>query len=239
MPISNLLQVEAAEFGVSLSAEQLSQFEHYQSLLLEWNQRINLTAITDPAIIPIRHFLDSLTCAIVTGDLNGRSLIDVGTGAGFPGLPLKILYPSMALTLVESVGKKADFLKVVSAELGLESVSIVTERAEVIGQKPDYREQFDWAAARAVAALPVLAEYLLPLCKVGGHMLAQKGDSAPEEAEQAAGAIEMLGGGDVALTEIDLPGVENRHYLVVVEKIRPTPGMYPRRVGVPGKRPIG
>lgn len=234
-----LLEREAERFGIALTGEQLAQFERYQVLLLEWNQRVNLTAITDPAVIPIRHFLDSLSCSVVTGDLTGQSLVDVGTGAGFPGLPLKILYPGMSLALVESVGKKADFLAAVSAELALENVTIITERAETVGQNPAYREQFDWAVARAVAAMPVLAEYLLPLCKVGGRMLAQKGESAPEEIKQAAEAIGLLGGGEAALTEIELPGVENEHYLVVVEKIRPTPEKYPRRVGVPGKRPMG
>ena len=231
--------VDSERFGIGLTGGQLAQFERYQALLLEWNERVNLTAITDPAVIPIRHFLDSLSCTVVTGDLTGQSLVDVGTGAGFPGLPLKILYPGMALTLVESVGKKAEFLGVVAAELALENVTLVTERAETVGQDAAYRERFDWVAARAVAGMAVLVEYLLPLCKVGGRMLAQKGESAPEETEQAAEAIELLGGGEAALTEVELPGVENRHYLVVVEKVRPTPEKYPRRVGVPGKRPIG
>jgi 16S rRNA (guanine527-N7)-methyltransferase len=232
------LRIGAGWFGIELSDEQLAQFERYQALLLAWNQKLNLTAITDPAVIAIRHFLDSLSCVTVTGDLTGQSLVDVGTGAGFPGIPLKILYPGMRLALVESVGKKAEFLRAVSAELALQNATIMVERAEAMGQDPLYREQFDWAAARAVAGLPVLAEYLLPLCKVGGYMLAQKGESATVEAEQAREAIELLGGGETALTEIELPGVENRHYLVVVEKIRPTPEKYPRRVGVPGKRPI-
>jgi 16S rRNA (guanine527-N7)-methyltransferase len=205
---------------------------------LDWNQRLNLTAITDPAVIPIRHFLDSLTCAIVTGDLSGQSLIDVGTGAGFPGLPLKILYPDLELTLGESVQKKADFLGVVTAELGMENVMIVGERAETIGQGVRYREQFDWAVARAVAGLPTLVEYLLPLCTLGGRMLAQKGESAAEEMVEAAKAIELLGGAKAVLSEVELPGVENRHFLIVVEKIRSTGEKYPRRVGVPGKRPI-
>ncbi|MFZ0543797.1 MAG: 16S rRNA (guanine(527)-N(7))-methyltransferase RsmG [Candidatus Promineifilaceae bacterium] len=238
MPSIALLQTEAERLGIALTAEQLTQFEQYQALLLSWNQKINLTAITAPVDILIRHFLDSLSCTVVTGDLTGQSLVDVGTGAGFPGLPLKILYPGMALTLVESVGKKADFLGAVSAELALKDVKIITDRAEAVGQNLLYRGQFDWAAARAVAGMPVLAEYLLPLCKVGGHMLAQKGESAAEEVEQADKAIALLGGGNLTLTEIDLPGVESKHYLVVVEKIRPTPEKYPRRVGVPGKRPI-
>ncbi len=238
MPMMSRFRAGAADLGLELSADQVAQFDRYQTLLLDWNQKINLTAITDPAVIPIRHFLDSLSCATVTGDLTDKSLIDVGTGAGFPGLPLKILYPELNLTLVESVRKKTDFLRAVTAELALENVTIVPERAEIVGQHSLYRERFDWVVARALAAMPILVEYLLPLCKVGGHMLAQKGSSAGQETADAAKATETLGGGEAALTEISLPGVENKHYLVVVEKERPTPEKYPRRVGVPGKRPL-
>src|SRR5690606_10249262 len=145
------------------------QFATYARLLQSWNEKLNLTAIADEEGIRVRHFLDSLSCATVTGPLDGQSLVDVGTGAGFPGLPLKILYPRLALTLVESVTKKTRFLQEVVAELGLEDVQIVDERAETVGQNRQHREQYDWAVARAVAALPVLAEYLLPLCRMGGH----------------------------------------------------------------------
>ena len=233
-----LLKMEAARFGINLSDQQLEQFDRYQAVLLDWNQRINLTAITDPASIRLRHFLDSLSCAAVTGDLNSQSLIDVGTGAGFPGLPLKILYPAVSLVLVESVQKKTAFLEAVISELSLKDVTVIAERAETLGRQKAHREQYDWAVARAVAGLPVLAEYLLPLCKVGGHMLAQKGVGAAEETEQAAAAIEALGGGKPSLSAVSLPAVEQVHYLVVVSKIRPTPESYPRRVGMPAKRPI-
>lgn len=239
MAAMTLLEREAERFGIALTDGQLAQFERYQALLLARNERVNLTAITDAAVIPIRHFLDSLSCATVTGDLTGQSLADIGTGAGFPGIPLKILYPGLHLTLVESVQKKADFLAAVTAELALKNVTIVVERAEAVGQDPLYRERFDWAVARAVAGLPVLVEYLLPLCKVGGGVLAQKGESAAEEVEQATSAVDILGGDEAEIIEIELPGVENKHYLIAIKKVKPTPEKYPRRVGVPGKRPIG
>ena len=228
----------AQTFDLSLTPAQAEQFKVYESLLLHWNERISLTAIREPRGIRIRHFLDSLACASVTGPLNGRSLIDVGSGAGFPGLPLKILFPELRLTLVDSVVKKARFLELVAAELGLREVNVVAERVEVLGQDPAFREQFDWATARAVADLRVLAEYLLPLCRVGGAMLAQKGDSAPAEAGAAAKAIELLGGDEARLSTVSLPETDQLHYLVVVPKTRATDGRYPRRPGVPAKRPL-
>lgn len=229
----------ASAFGLALSDKQLALFATYQQLLLEWNQRLNLTAIDQPREIQLRHFLDSLSCVLVTGDLSGRRLIDIGSGAGFPGLPLKLLYPGLQLTLVESVAKKTRFLEELVATLGLESVTILAERAETLGRQPAHREQYDWATARAVAAMPVLAEYLLPLVRVGGRMLAQKGAAAAEEAAAAAPSFSILGGGRPELHEVQLPGGEITHYLVVVEKIGFTPQRYPRRPGMPAKRPLG
>mgnify|MGYP001167349437 FL=1 len=225
-------------FGLSLTPGQIEQFRIYESLLLEWNERISLTAIRDPREIRIRHFLASLTCATVTGALDGRSLIDLGSGAGFPGLPLKILFPGLKLTLVDSVAKKARFLELVAVELGLRDVVVVTERAEVLGRDSAFREQFDWAVARAVAELRVLVEYLLPLCRVGGAMLAQKGESAAAEARAATPAIERLGGGEARLSGVQLPDTDQPHHLIVVPKLRPTDDRYPRRAGVPVKRPL-
>ncbi|GJM39841.1 MAG: ribosomal RNA small subunit methyltransferase G [Ardenticatenaceae bacterium] len=228
----------AREFGAKLTNEQVSQFVAYQALLLDWNERMNLTAVRDPENIRIRHFLDSLSCVQVTGDLNGRSLIDIGTGAGFPGLPLKILFPQLRLTLVESIGKKGQFLQAVVNELGLSEVVILTERAELLGQSPQHREQYDWAIARAVAELRTLAEYLLPLCKVGGTMLAQKGESAQKEVIDAQKAIQLLGGLKPQLTDLYLPDRDQPHYLIMIKKVGKTPGKYPRRVGMPSKRPL-
>ena len=177
---------QAAALGAPLLPSQVVQFAAYEALLLEWNERIALTAIREPGHLRVRHFLDALSCAAATGPLDGQSLIDIGSGAGFPGLPLKILYPDLRLTLVDSVAKKARFLGLVAAELGLREVTVIAKRAEVLGQDPIHREQYDWATARAVAELRVLAELLLPLCRVGGRVLAQKGGSAAEELVIAA-----------------------------------------------------
>jgi 16S rRNA (guanine527-N7)-methyltransferase len=228
----------AQAFGLSLTETQLEQFRIYQALLIEWNTRVNLTAVRDPIQIEIRHFLDSLSCATVTGDLNGRSLIDVGSGAGFPGLPLKILYPDLRLTLLDSVGKKTRFLEAVAAALELPDVTILTERAEVAGQLPAHRGRYDWGVARSVAELRVLAEFLLPLCRIGGHALAQKGANAPAEIEAALHAITLLGGDRPHLSTIRLPGVEEAHHLIVIPKVGETGGRYPRRPGIPAKRPL-
>ncbi len=228
----------AEQLGTPLSQAQLSQFAHYQEMLLAWNERMNLTAVRQPEAIRIRHFLDSLSCARVMGDLNGCSLIDVGTGAGFPGLPLKILYPQLKLTLVESIAKKTQFLQAVVDALGLNQVTVLAGRAELFGQMPQHRQQYDWATARAVAELRVLVEYLLPLCKVGGKMLAQKGENAHEEIGSAAEAIGLLGGAEAKINTVLLPERAQPHYLVVVAKIAATPAKFPRRVGMPSKRPL-
>ncbi len=229
---------EAAAFDIELSPQQLALFSRYQVLLQSWNRRINLTAVDDARGIRQRHFVDSLTCATVTGDLNGRRLIDVGSGGGFPGLPLKILYPELQLTLVESVTKKVHFLQAVVEALGLQSVQIVDARAETVGQDEDFREYYDWAVARAVASLNVLLEYLLPLCRVGGNALAMKSAGAESEAAQAAHAIAILGGAEPRLQPVRLPDRQETYYLVVVEKVAPTPAEYPRQPGRPAKRPI-
>lgn len=229
---------ETAVFNITLSPGQIRQFAQYQSLLLDWNQRLNLTAIREPRQIQQRHFLDALSCSLVTGDLNGRSLIDVGTGAGFPGLPLKILFPDLQLTLVESVAKKTRFLEAVVNELGLRDVVILAERAEKLGQDAAHRSQYDWATARAVAELRILLEYLLPLCRVGGCALAQKGESAAAEVVTAENALDLLGGTVRPLVPVNLPQRDETHYLVVVEKTAVTPDQYPRRIGVPAKKPL-
>jgi 16S rRNA (guanine527-N7)-methyltransferase len=224
--------------GVRLTPGQLAALEAYERELLDWNARINLTAIQEIEQIRMKHFLDSITCLRVMRESSMERVIDVGTGAGFPGIPLKICCPSMHLTLVESVGKKASFCRHVVKTLELDHVEVIQERAETLGQMPAYREQYDWAVARAVAVMPVLAEYLLPLVKVGGSMLAMKGESAPAEAHSAEHALRLLGGHLRKLVPVALPGVAEERYLVVIDKVAATPQSLPRRVGQPAKRPL-
>lgn len=232
------LAAGAKALGIILSDEQVDLFGRYRDLLLDWNERMNLTAVRDAGQIEQRHFLDSLTCSVVTGDLNGQRLIDVGSGAGFPGLPLKILYPDLQLSLLESIGKKRDFLQAVVDELELGDTRVIVGRAEDVGQSRDHREAYDWAVARAVARLGVLVEYLLPLVRVGGHVLAQKGRQAEVEMGEAEKGIALLGGGAPRLMPVQPAGREEPSYLVLIEKIKATPDLYPRRAGVPAKRPL-
>jgi len=224
--------------GIQLTPAQLEALEMYERELLDWNTRINLTAICEPQQVRTKHFLDSFTCTLAMRNTSMERVIDVGTGAGLPGIPLKILNPNMQLTLVESVGKKADFCRHVSALLGLEGVQVISERAEALGQSAEHRQRYDWAIARAVARLPVLAEYLLPLARVGGATLAMKGETAPAEAHEADYAIHLLGGRLRRLIPVTLPGVVDERFLVVIDKVAATPGAYPRKVGLPAKKPL-
>ena len=236
--MKELAQHATTMLGIRLTKDQLEALKRYERELLDWNTRFNLTAIDDPQKVRIKHFLDSLTCLCVLRESPFESLIDVGTGAGFPGLPLKIIYPQLRLTLVESVGKKANFCRHMVVTLGLENVTVIQDRAEALGQMPEHREQYDWAVARAVAVLPVLAEYLLPLVRIGGGMLAMKGEQAPAEAHAAEHAARVLGGHLRRLVPIHLPGVAEERYLVVMDKVAATPLAYPRRVGLPAKKPL-
>lgn len=210
----------------------------YEKELLEWNQKFNLTAIRDAESIRTKHFLDSFSCVLAWNANPPNSLIDIGTGAGFPGLALKILYPNLKLTLVESVGKKAMFCQHIVSVLGLEHVEVIKSRAEDVGQDINHREKYDWAVARAVANLNVLSEYLLPLVKLGGIMLAQKGESGPAEAQSAEKAVKLLGGNLRELIKVNLPGITEDRYLVLVDKVAATPTKYPRKAGMPGKVPL-
>ena len=224
--------------GIDLNEAQIHAFEWYEKELLTWNERFNLTAIRDAESIRTKHFLDSLSCALLMNGQNRVSLIDIGTGAGFPGIPLKIMFPQIQLTLVESIGKKAEFCRHVVKNLKLDGTRVLQERAEDIGQHKKHREKYDWAVARAVANLNTLAEYLLPLLRVGGVMIAQKGSSGPFEAHTATAALQMLGGHLRIVRELQLPGIAEERYIIAVDKIAATPQQYPRRVGKKKKKPL-
>jgi 16S rRNA (guanine527-N7)-methyltransferase len=229
------------EIDVTLTDEHLTAFETCYRELVDWNQRFNLTAITDWEGVLVRHFLDSLSClkALPQAELEaGARVVDVGTGAGFPGLALKIVCPGMRLTLLEATRKKVAFLEHMARVLGLKQVEVIHGRAEKLGRDPSRREQYDWALARAVAEMPTLAEYLLPLVRVGGAILAQKGEGAAAEVHGAEAAIVALGGRVRQLVPVELRGLAETRYLVVVDKVAATPEKYPRRSGIPRKSPI-
>jgi len=225
-------------FHIHVTGRQVMSLITYEKELLEWNKKINLTAIRDVESIRTKHFLDSFSCVLAWTSTPPLRIIDVGTGAGFPGIPLKILYPNMELTLVESVGKKAKFCQHIVGMLGMENVDIIHSRAEDLGQNPSHREAYDWAIARAVANLNVLSEYLIPLVKIGGKILAQKGESGPAEAQSAEKAMKLLGGKLDGLITVNLPGVAEDRYLIVMEKVAATPPKYPRKPGIPTKQPL-
>ncbi|MEW5940646.1 MAG: 16S rRNA (guanine(527)-N(7))-methyltransferase RsmG [Chloroflexota bacterium] len=236
--MEKLIQDARALFNIHLIGRQVLALGAYEKELMAWNQRFNLTAIRDVEGIRVKHFLDSFSCVLAWKANPPSRLIDVGTGAGFPGIPLKILYPSMKLTLVESVGKKAAFCQHIVDVLRLEGVEVINGRAETVGQNPAHREQYDWAVARAVANMNVLAEYLLPLVKVGGTALAQKGESGPAEAQSAEKAMKLLGGKLQQVIPLNLPGVAEDRYLIAAEKVHTTPPNYPRKAGQPAKDPL-
>ena len=227
-----------ALFNIHLSSRQIMALTTYEKELLEWNQKFNLTAIRDSESIRTKHFLDSFYCTLAWKTSPPSQLIDIGTGAGFPGIPLKILYPTLNLTLVESVGKKAMFCQHIVRVLGLEHVDVIQARAEDLGQNRQHREKYEWAVARAVANLNVLSEYLIPLVKLGGAVLAQKGESGPAEAQSAEEAMKLLGGKLKQLLPVHLPSVAEDRYLVIVEKVAATPPKYPRKPGIPMKQPL-
>ncbi len=226
--------------GLTLTNSQVSALQVLEQELIDWNSRFNLTAIRDVEGIRTKHFLDSLTIHLaLNSQAMPTSIIDVGTGAGFPGLPLKILLPRIKLTLVESVHKKAHFCEHMVERLGLKDVLVLAERAEDVGRMVNQRQAYDLAVARAVAPMAVLVEYLLPLVKMGGVVVMQKGESAHAEAQAAARAIEILGGRLKQIIPVLLPGVVEERFLVVLDKVAMTTQEYPRKAGTPSKHPLG
>jgi 16S rRNA (guanine527-N7)-methyltransferase len=237
--MENFKQEIQTLLGIHLSVQQTNQFKIYEQELLTWNDRFNLTAIRDVVGIRNKHFIDSLSCTMAFNETAPVRLIDIGTGAGFPGIPLKILYPGLILTLVDSVGKKVEFCRHVVETLKLERVEVIQGRAEELGQSPKFREKYDWAVARAVANLPTLIEFLLPLVRVGGGALAQKGESGLAEAHASEKVVQIMGGRLRQLRKVNIPGVVEDRYLIIIDKVAPTPAQYPRRVGLPSKKPLG
>lgn len=225
-----------SKIEMNFTEEQIKKFYKYMNLLLEWNEKINLTAITDPKEIILKHFIDSLT---INKYLKQNStLADVGTGAGFPGIPLKIVRPDLKITLVDSLNKRINFLNIVIDELELKNITTVHSRIEDFGKNKQYRERFDYATARAVANLAVLSEYLLPIIKVGGQAIGMKGSNVKEELDDGKKAIGILGGKLNCVDEFVLPDSDIFRNVVVIDKIKNTPGKFPRKAGVPSKEPI-
>ena len=236
------LNLGAKKLGLHLSPRQLEQFQVYYQELLDWNKRINLTAITGYEDVQIKHFLDSLTVTlawqkpIIDAEFY---LIDVGTGAGIPGIPLKILMPNIKLVLLEATAKKADFLHHIKNELKLDNVEIVVGRAEEVAHLSQYREKFNIVLSRAVAPLPILVELTLPFCAIGGVFIAQKKGAIDLEINRSTKAINILGGNLREVKRVDLEEFTDERWLVIIDKVSPAPAQYPRRPGIPAKRPIG
>lgn len=232
----NKLKSGAANIKIELNDEQCEKFYLYTKLLLEWNEKINLTAITEPDDIITKHFIDSLT---INKYVNKNSkIIDVGTGAGFPGIPLKIIEDSYDITLLDAINKRLNFLNDVIIKNNLKNIQTIHYRAEEAGKNKLYRESFDIATSRAVAALNVLVEYLLPLVKVGGKCICMKGSNVKEEIKEAQNAIKMLGGEIEQIEEFLLPGTDIRRTIIIIKKVSNTSNKYPRKAGTPVKEPI-
>lgn len=226
------------EKGIELNEIQIQQFRDYYALLVEWNEKMNLTAITDQPSVYLKHFYDSISLAFFVDLSKPLSICDVGAGAGFPSIPLKIVYPELKVTIIDSLNKRIKFLNHLSGELKLDGVAFVHGRAEDIGQDPAYREQFDLTTARAVARLSVLAELCIPFVKQGGQFVSMKAASGNEELNDAQRAIKLLGAVPKDEFSFILPIEESERNIYVFDKIKSTPKKYPRKPGIPGKSPI-
>ncbi len=236
--MKNILTNAFTSEGFSLTEQQLQQFVTYYDTLITWNQKMNLTAIEEPVEVAYKHFVDSACLLRVVSDLKQKSMIDIGTGAGFPGVPLKIMEPALDLTLFDSLSKRIVFLKELCKTLQLTQVKAVHGRAEELGIKPEYRQQYDIATARAVARMPVLLEICLPFVKKGGIFIALKGPELENEIKESSNALKELGGKLVDVQQFTLANGAYTRNLAVIEKIKDTPKKYPRKAGTPQKKPL-
>jgi 16S rRNA (guanine527-N7)-methyltransferase len=226
------------EKGISLTDLQMNQFHRYYELLVEWNERMNLTAITQKEDVYLKHFYDSITVAFHENFRHPLTVIDIGAGAGFPSLPLKICFPHINVTIVDSLNKRITFLNALAEDLGLKGVAFCHDRAEQFARKKEHREHYDIAISRAVARLPVLTELCLPFAKKHGRFIAMKGAGAGEELEYSAKAIKLLGGKLENKYDFQLPIEESERSIIVVKKEKTTPKAYPRKPGTPNKQPL-
>ena len=231
-----VLYEKVKQIGIELKEEQLEKFYLYMNILLEWNEKINLTAITNEEEIILKHFVDSLTINKYIEE--GKSIIDVGTGAGFPGIPIKILRKDLKVTLLDSLNKRINFLNEVIEKLDLKNIECIHGRAEEFGKNKNHREKYDFATSRAVANMSTLSEYLIPFVKVGGKVLAMKGDKAEEELEEAKKAIKLLGGKVENIDNFYLPDSDIKRNIIIIKKIEKTERKFPRKPGTPAKEPI-
>lgn len=230
------LKEKMKRIDIDIADKQVEKFFSYMNLLIEWNQKINLTTIIEPKEIIIKHFVD---CGTILKYLkNGETIIDIGTGAGFPGIPVKILNENLNVTLVDSLNKRIIFLNEVCAALNLENIQLIHSRAEDLAKNKEYREKFDKSVSRAVANLSTLSEYDLPFIKTGGQMIAMKGFEIEEKLKNAEKAINILGGKIKEVNKFTLINTDNKRSIVVIDKVKPTPKQFPRKAGKPLKEPI-
>ena len=233
-----ILAARAAEAGIPLTAEQIEQFSVYHEMLLDWNTRMNLTALTAPEDVAVKHIIDSLTAYDAALFDGARTLIDVGTGAGLPGIPLAVYAPHLTVTLLDSLNKRVRFLTEVTAAMGLQNVRCIHARAEEAARTAEHRAAYDIVVSRAVARLPVLLEYTLPFVRVGGTLLALKGRAYAEEQQEGQRAAAVLGGSRITARPVHLPGLDDVRAILTVTKERQTPAAYPRGGGAPTRRPL-
>ncbi|TYR80302.1 16S rRNA (guanine(527)-N(7))-methyltransferase RsmG [Priestia megaterium] len=237
MNISQFQQL-LEERGIHLSSVQLEQFETYYRLLVEWNEKMNLTAITDHGEVYEKHFYDSISAAFFQDFNSIHTVCDVGAGAGFPSIPLKICFPHLHVTIVDSLQKRITFLSHLVDELGLEQVSLYHDRAETFGKREQIRESFDLVTARAVARISILNEFCLPLVKEKGRFIAMKGSSAPEELKNGEKSFQLLGGKVNRIEHFQLPFEKSERYIILIDKVNKTPKKYPRKPSTPVKSPL-